>query len=305
MPIVDFHLHFFSRSFFEALAAQSPLPGTPAEKLAEVARKAGIELPTADVAQHTRRWLTEADRHGVEHLCAFASLPEEIPSLAEAARHAAGRLTPFALVNPTVSGVEAKVGALIREQGFGGVLLFPAMHHYHLGGAEAAKLFAVLDELRAICYVHCGLLVVKLRDRFGLPRTQDLDYASPLSIVPAANRHPNVRFVIPHFGAGFLREALMAGAQCANVFVDSSSSNSWIATQAPALSLSDVFRSALRTLGPERILFGTDSNVFPAGWRADRLQEQRAALTAAGAPAGAIEQILGGNALRLLAEVRR
>ena len=33
MAIVDFHMHFFSRVFFETLAAQSPLPGTPEDRM--------------------------------------------------------------------------------------------------------------------------------------------------------------------------------------------------------------------------------------------------------------------------------
>lgn len=305
MAIVDFHLHFFSRVFFETLAAQSPLPGTPAERLQSVVRKAGIELPEADVAAHTRRWLAEADRHGVEHLCAFASVPEEIDTLAEARRHAGGRLVPFALVNPTQAGCAERVRALLHEQGFGGVLLFPAMHHFHLGGPECEPLLQVLDEARAIAYVHCGLLVVKLRDLLGLPRPQDMAYANPLGVVPAANRFPHARFVIPHFGAGFFRETLMAGAQCPNVYVDSSSSNSWRATQPTPLSLADVFRRTLDVLGPARVLFGTDSNVFPAGWRAERLAEQREALSSAGASRREVDEVLGGNALRLLGELKR
>lgn len=305
MGVIDFHMHFFGRVFFETLAAQSPLSGDAASRLAEVVRRTGLQLPEPDVAAHVQRWLAEADRHGVERLCAFASVPEEIPSLAQAGRAANGRIVPFALVNPTVAGAAAKVRALIGEQGFGGVLLFPAMHHYQVAGPECAELLGVLDEARAVCYVHCGVLVVKLRDLLGLPRPMDLAYANPLALVPAANRFPNVRFVIPHFGAGFLREALMAGAQCSNIHVDSSSSNSWRATQPEPISLAQVFERALGVFGPERILFGTDSNVFPAGWRADRLAEQRAALADAGADAAAVAAILGGNAQRLLDGVRR
>lgn len=305
MGVIDFHMHLFSRVFFETLAAQSPLPGDVASRLADVSKRTGIELPGPDVAAHAHRWLAEADRHGVERLCAFASVPEEIPSLAQAARAGNGRIVPFALVNPIVTGAAARVRALIAEQGFGGVLLFPAMHHYRIGDPACAELLGVLNEARAICYVHCGLLVVKLRDLLGLPRPMDLAYADPLALVPAANRFPDVRFVIPHFGAGFLREALMAGAQCANVHIDSSSSNSWRATQERPVTLAQVFERALGVFGPERILFGTDSNVFPAGWRADRLAEQHAALAEAGANAAAVEAVLGGNARHLLDGVRR
>ena len=81
----------------------------------------------------------------------------------------------------------------------------------------------------ALVFVHCGLLVVKLRDLLGLPRPYDLAYANPLSVIPAANRYRRAKFIIPHFGAGFFRETLMAGTQCANIYVDTSSTNSWMA----------------------------------------------------------------------------
>jgi predicted TIM-barrel fold metal-dependent hydrolase len=300
MAIVDFHLHFFSRPFFDTLAEQSPLAGTAAEKLAQAAETAGFELPDEDLDRHLARWIADLDRHGVEHAACFASVPEEIPAVAQAAARAEGRLSPFALVNPKVEGAHQRVRGLIEDKGFKGVVLFPAMHHYHLGGPQAAELLAVLEEYGAIAYVHCGLLVVKLRDLLGLPRPQDLAFASPLGLIPAANAHLNVKFVVPHFGAGFLRELMMAGAMCSNVYTDTSSSNSWIQTQVPQLGLRDVLREALDNLGPERILFGTDSNVFPAGWREDRYAAQREALELLGTPRAHQELIFGGNARRLL-----
>lgn len=301
MSVVDFHLHFFSRPYFEALAAQSPQPGTVDEKLARVAEKTGIEIPSLDLAAHVARWIAEFDRNGVEHACAFASAPEEIPALAQAAALARGRLTPFALVNPKVDGVAERVRVLLATKGFRGVLLFPALHHFHIGGPEAAPLLAVLDEFHALAYVHCGELVVKLRDLLGLPTPTNAAFANPLGIVPAARAHTNVRFVIPHFGAGLFVETLDAGAECPNVFVDTSSSNSWIAKQQPARTLRDVFERTLAVFGPERILFGTDSNVFPAGWRGDRHDEQRAALKSLELEAASLEALFHGNARRLLA----
>jgi hypothetical protein len=297
----DFHLHFFSRAYFEALAAQSPDPGPVAEKLAELARRAGVEIPPPDVGTHTARWLSEMDRHGVEHACAFASAPEEVPALAEAARHARGRITPFALVDPRAAGAAERVGGLVREQGFKGVLLFPALHHYRIVAPECAPLWRELDRAGAIAYVHCGMFVVKVRDLLGFPRSADPSFANPLDLIAVANAYPRARFVIPHFGAGFFRETLLAGGHCPNVYVDSSSSNAWIATQGPKLRLRDVFERALGVFGPERILFGTDSTTFPQGWRADRLEEQIKLLEGLALPRREIDLILSGNARRLLA----
>ena len=300
MSVVDFHVHFFARTFFETLAAQSPQPGTAEERLARVLETTGIELPPADVGQHLDRWVAEFDRCDVEHAAVFASVPEEVPDVAAAAARSGGRLSPFALVNPKVEGAHQKVRGLIEDKGFKGVILFPAMHHYHVGGPGAAELLSVLNEYGAIAYVHCGMLVVKLRDLLGLPRPQDLAYANPLDLIPAANAYPDVKFVVPHFGAGFLRELMMAGTMCSNVYTDTSSSNSWMSTQIPLLGMRDVFREALDNLGPERILFGTDSNVFPAGWREDRYRGQREALELLGTSRQDQELIFRGNARRLL-----
>jgi len=303
--VIDFHSHFFARSFFEALAVQAPGTETPQARLDALVAATGIELPPASVAEHLARWTAELDAHGVEHLCTFASAPEEAAAVAEAVALSAGRLSAFVVVDPSRPQAADVLREHLEAGRFRGALLFPAMHHFDIAGPDAARLLGVLDDHAGIVFVHCGLLVVKLRDLLGLPRPYDLAYANPLSIIPAANRFRRVRFVIPHFGAGFFREALMAGTQCDNVFVDTSSSNGWMRTQ-PGLGtskgdgLAAVMRHALEAFGPERILFGTDSNVFPAGWRAERVTEQRAALEAAGASTAAIEQVFAGNAARLL-----
>ena len=118
--------------------------------------------------------------------------------------------------------------------------------------------------------------------------------------MPAADRHPNVNFIIPHFGAGMFRETLMAGMQCRNISTDTSSSNGWIRTQSQSLTLKDVFERALDAFGTKRVLFGTDSGPFPAGWREDRLSEQSSIVRSLGGSADEHGQIFGGNIARLL-----
>jgi len=227
----------------------------------------------------------------------FASVPEEIPEVRQAAALSGGRIAGCAFLNPHLEGAREAAA----DRNLCGALMFPAMHHYHV--ADLTEILDVLDARRAIVFVHCGLLVVKLRDLLGLPRPYDLSYANPLSIIPAANRFRRIRFVIPHFGAGFFREALMVGSQCENVYVDTSSSNAWMKTQPQTASLEGVFARALDVYGSERILFGTDSNVFPAGWRRDRYEEQDAVLDSLCLPAAEKARVFGANAAELLADV--
>ena len=300
MPINDFHAHVFSRPFFDAIAAQSPAPGAPEEKLARVAGQIGIELPPEDGAAHLARWIESLDAAGVARMAAFASDPAETPTVLDMAERSGGRLVPVAVTNPAAPGAADRLRPLFEQRGLRGVLLFPAVHHYELREERVRPVLDLLDEHGAIAYVHCGILVVKLKDLLGLPRPYDLRYANPLEVVPAANRHPNVTFCVPHFGAGFFRETLIAGAQCPNVVTDTSSSNGWIKTQPDAPSLTEVLARSLDVFGPERVLFGTDSGVFPAGWRRDRYEQWTAIAGELGLSTDERERLFHGNAERLL-----
>ncbi len=300
MTIQDAHTHFFSRPFFEALAGLSPLPGDVGQKLQRVAEQTGLALPDDDLDAHRDRWLGEMDRAGVERMVTFASHPAEAEAVAAAAAGAGGRLLPYTLVDPTQPQAPTFVERALGSMGFRGLLMFPAMHHFDPGADSCNAIYELARAHGAPVIVHCGVLVVKLRDLLGLPRPYDLRYADPLGLVPAANRFPDVAFIVPHFGGGMLQQLLMAGMQCENIHTDTSSSNGWIKTQPGKLELADVFRSALDVFGPERILFGTDSSTFPRGYRSDILDDQRRALDAAGADGNAIEMILGGNLQRML-----
>jgi predicted TIM-barrel fold metal-dependent hydrolase len=113
---------------------------------------------------------------------------------------------------------------------------------------------------------------------------------------------PQIRFVVPHFGAGLLREALMLADLCSNVYLDTSSSNRWMLYE--GLDLRSVFRRALDVLGTERLLFGTDSSFFPRGWQADVFGVQATALYELGLDQAQATQILRTN-LEQLFSLRR
>jgi uncharacterized protein len=300
MMIQDAHAHFFSRTFFTTLASLSPRKTDPDALVRDVLQSAKLELPDADTAAHRDRWLAQMERHGVSRMACFASVPQEAEVVSAAAAQSGGRLLPYALVNPTDASAAGFTEKALGNLGFRGLLTFPAMHHFHVGDPLFTPVLEAARRHRAPVIVHCGILRVKLRDLFGIPRPYDLTYAHPLDIVPAAQRFPDVTFVVPHFGGGFLHELLMAGRQCENIWVDTSSSNDWLLTLPGRISLADVFRNTLDVFGSGRILFGTDSSTFPRGWRADIRDTQLAALAAAGADEAQVEAIMGGNLARLL-----
>ncbi len=104
--------------------------------------------------------------------------------------------------------------------------------------------------------------------------------------------------MIPHFGAGLFREALMAADAAPNILLDTSSSNGWMRYH-HGLTLSDVFARALDVVGPGRLLFGTDSSFFPRGWQRGLFDAQRDVLERLGLDAASQAQVFGGNFARV------
>lgn len=299
IKIFDSHTHFFSYPFFEALIKQKDPDANIAEELARVEKISGLSQPDNNIERHTQKWLAEMEKHSVENMVTFASLPQEADAVAEAVRIADGKLTGYTLVNPAAENAVDFIHTS-AENGFRGLLLFPVMHHYRMFDK---KIYPALDAAREHglnFIVHFGLLQVKLRDIIGLPRPFDMQFGNPLDLQITANKYSETTFVIPHFGCGFFRETLMLGSLCENVYVDTSSSNSWINTQPENLSIADVFQKTADVFGVDRILFGTDSSVFPRGWRSDLYDEQLEAMKDAGFEKDEIAKILAGNIQKIL-----
>jgi hypothetical protein len=168
------------------------------------------------------------------------------------------------------------------------------MHRYPIHDARVRGVFEVAAAAPGtVVFVHCGVLSVGVRKKLGLPSPFDIRFGNPLDLHAIALSYPQVPIIIPHFGAGLLREALMVADLCPNVLLDSSSSNGWI--KYVGLSLAAVFRQALAVVGPDRLLFGTDSSFFPRGWVRDVYEQQSAALDEIGASAEAREKIFSAN----------
>jgi predicted TIM-barrel fold metal-dependent hydrolase len=174
------------------------------------------------------------------------------------------------------------------------------MHHYRLDDERVTATFEAAAARGAAVFVHCGMLTVGVRKRLGLPSSFDLRLGDPLALSTVAAKFPKVPVIIPHFGAGFLRETLMAADQCPNIHLDTSSTNSWIKYH-PRLTLEAVFRQALEVVGPDRLLFGTDSSFFPRGWQRQIFEQQKALMEAIGVSAEAQEKIFAGNFQKLFA----
>jgi predicted TIM-barrel fold metal-dependent hydrolase len=182
-------------------------------------------------------------------------------------------------------------------EGLDAACFFPAMHQYFIHDTRVEPFLEEAAARNTLVFVHCGVLTVGVRARLGLPSLFDMRFSNPIELHGVALRHPRVRFIVPHFGAGYFREALMLAELCPNVYLDTSSSNSWMRYE--RLELNTVFRWALDVAGPARLLFGTDSSFFPRGWNLNIFEVQTHALLELGVSSGDARLIFGENLERL------
>ena len=292
VQVCDAHCHFFSSRFLELLTKDKrDLP--PDGRAAAAAQILGWDDP-GEAAQLAARWAGELSRFNVQRAVLIASIPGDEESVAAAVAAHPSRFVGFFMLNPAAADAAERLSRALGELKLRGICLFPAMHNYRLDDERVAAVFEAASARRAAVFVHCGALKVGARQKLGLPSRFDWRLGDPLALSAIAQRFPRVPVIIPHFGAGMLREALMAAEQCPNVYLDTSSSNSWLRYH-PGLTLEAVLRAALEVAGPDRLLFGTDSSFFPRGWQHHVFDRQQSALSAIGTPADVQAQIFSRN----------
>jgi uncharacterized protein len=294
LPLADAHIHFFSRPFFAALAEQKKITVEALEPLL------GWPMPVEDTLPLADAWVQQLDRYGVAKAALIASIPGDHNSVIDAVSAHPQRFWGYMMVNPAGPNAATYVERALATGHMHGLCFFPAMHRYSIQDDRVSK---ILDLAAAkpgtIVFVHCGVLSVGVRKKLGLPSLFDMRFSNPIDLHAVALRYPQLRFVVPHFGAGYLREALMLCDLCPNVYLDTSSSNSWMRYEESTLDLRTVFRRALDVAGPKRLLFGSDSSFFPRGWHAAIFDAQSKALYEIGVNADTARLIFHDNLQQL------
>jgi predicted TIM-barrel fold metal-dependent hydrolase len=292
IEVADAHVHFFSPAFFKAVAEQKHVDS--------VAELLGWDEPTSPEAL-AYHWAGELDRHNIARAMLIASIPNDTHSVGAAIAKYPDRFNAVYMANPLLPSPDIRLAAAMDEDGVSGIFLFPAMHHYSMHDPKVRGLLQVASgRPGTIVYVHCGVLSLAFRKRLGLPSTFDMGFSNPIDLHEVASSFPRLNFVIPHFGAGYFREALMVADLCPNVYLDTSSSNSWTKYLIENPDLEAVFRRALDVLGPTRLLFGSDSSFFPRGWVRNVFSNQTEILSRIGISESDARDIFGGNLRRLL-----
>ena len=287
--IVDAHCHLFSVPMFAEYVAAHP-DENPRYQKALKDRKIGRwgdaipDMSAEDIAE----WYVERLRNGGVDKALVVSVMPDVQYMRDFIVAAKGHIHALCNLDPR-SPEAPELLEREMEAGFKGVKLLPVNRCYRLSDPACRPLLDKAAELGVNFIIHYGVSVA--------PEV-DMGYADPIDLSPVARDYPDTMFVIAHFGAGYLDQVLKLAYQCKNVCVDTSGTNNWMDFMANPMTLELAFQRCLESIGPERILFGTDASTLKP-YRTWIAFQQRRILEEMGVLDEHRDLILRGNAVRI------
>jgi predicted TIM-barrel fold metal-dependent hydrolase len=311
LHIVDFHAHFPVKGDVSAsgggvrqYAAGSPAAEQAAYLRAQSERyRAAWRLawdfpkPEPEIGAGQQavdaladRWVAELDRYGIDRI-GFATGGGNVTLAHAVARHP-DRFIGFAHHNPFEADAAAEMRRAVATLGLRGLkILAPALQH-RIDDKSLYPLWETVEALGIPVLIHFGML-----GGGGGISWNERD--NPGALEQVCRDFPTIQFVVPHFGIQYVKELLFLCWAYENVNVDTSGSNQWTRWMPYTLTLEDLIRKFYETVGPDRILFGSDSSWFPRGFSIRYLQDQIRACRFMNLPDDALRKIFGDNAVRL------
>jgi len=287
--IIDAHVHLFSVPMFAEFVEAHPGESARFKKAVEERRfgRWGDSLPDMTASQIAEWYVERINAAGVAKALVVSVIPDSqyMRDFIVAAR---GHIHALCNVDPRTPDAAELLEREIAA-GFRGVKLLPVNRCYRLSDPACRPFFDKAAELGVSFIIHYGVSVA--------PEV-DLRYADPIDLSPVARDYPETSFVIAHFGAGYLDNVLKLAYQCKNVCVDTSGTNNWRDFMAYPITLEQAFRRCLESIGPERILFGTDASTIKP-YRTWIAYQQRRTLEEMGVSDADRDLVLRGNAVRI------
>ena len=287
--VIDAHCHLFSVGLFQELVEKYPEYNERFKQAIKERRfgRRNQELPDMAPAEMAEWYAKRIHDAGIAKALVVSVVPDSqyMRDFVAAAR---GHVQALCNLDPRTDNAPEVLEEEIAA-GFRGVKLLPANRGYRLSDPACRPFFEKAAELGVGMIIHYGVSV---------DPNADLRMADPLDLSPVAQEFSDTPFVIAHFGAGYLESVLKLAYSCKNICVDSSGTNNWMDFMPTPMTLEQVFRTCLSSIGPERVLFGTDANSL-GPYREWIAFQQRRTLEEIGLTDSDRDLVLRGNAARI------
>lgn len=180
-------------------------------------------------------------------------------------------LLQWVVINPLQPETYRQAERMLATSRCVGIKIHPEEHIYHIS-EHGREIFEFAERHRAVVLTHSG-------EQNSLPE----------DFVPFANSFPGMKLILAHLGMGWdgnntYQVRAMQQSKHGNLYTDTSSARSMWA---------GLIEWAVRELGPDRILFGSDTPLYSTG--AQRMRIEHAEISDS-----ARRKILSDNARQLL-----
>ena len=298
LEVIDAHMHIFTKKFTDRINERIEKGSAEYQEAFHIwsnwfKSKYNSELSEQNEdppAQIAKDWLLELDKYKIDKACFIALHPEE-DELTEFISASDGRFYGFATVDPRDKNAPALLKKRINDENYVGLKLYPTLQRYKVSDKSLYPVYETAASLGIPIMLHMGIT---------LSYEADLRYANPIELHPVIKSFPKINFIVPHFGAGYFKEILFLAYHVQNFYVDTSGNNVWTKYLPYKISLEDVMKKTIDIMGPERIIYGSDSRMLSRGYRARVLEKQLSILKNSGLNRDEIQLIMGGNLRRLI-----
>ncbi len=309
LKVIDFHAHFPIKGDIthgRSLRTREPRPGGDGEER-EAQRQESLrrtrkqwrlafDFPEPEQEEQTTetqadRWAAELDKYGIEKIGFVTGRDND--ELARAVAMHPDKFYGMAHHDITRPDAAEELERAITTLGLRAYKMLAPTIPVLINDRSLYPVWEVCERLGIPVLIHFGMLGAA----GGVSYHPNI---SPAVLEPVARDFPTVEFVIPHFGIQHITDLLFLCWSCPNVMVDSSGSNQWVRWMPYKLTLEDCFQRFFETIGPERIIFGSDSSWFPRGFALRYLQDQLRICRFMNMTDEQLQLIFGGNAARIL-----
>jgi predicted TIM-barrel fold metal-dependent hydrolase len=305
--VIDFHSHFPISNWYGRSTYRDRLVEKFGEKRVSIffeqshlyrdewRKRWGFDSPESEInseEEQAERWVSDLDKKGVNRVNFVTGGGND--NLAKIVKLYPDRFTGFAHHALFEEEAELELDRSVKKLGLKGYKLIASSQTKPIDDIAAYPVWEMAEKLKIPVLIHFGIL----GGGGGPPR--DLRNMNPLTLWEVTKMFPTLNFIVPHFGSGYIRELLQLCWSSPNVSIDTSGSNQWMRWMPYEIDLQHLFKKVVDAVGPDRIIFATDSSYFPRGFSEIYLLEQLKVCRNIGLSKSNIDKIFYRNAQQLL-----
>jgi uncharacterized protein len=252
--------------------------------------------PVEDSIEETAaKWLLELEKNSIEKII-FATAGNQATSnknMKKIVAIAPDKFVGYAFQDIFAKNAAGELEKALTEYGLKGLKILAPDLEGRLDDKSLYPLWEVAEKHKIPVLIHFGIL----GGAGGIAKHVNI---SPIILHDIARAFPEVPFIVPHFGCGQTKDLLQVAWVCPNIYIDTSGSNQWTNWMPYKITVKDLFKKFYETVGPQRILFGTDSMWFPRGFVKRYYEDQLRDCVELGMTEEEIKMIFNTNMKNLL-----